>query len=329
RKHRCDWKGYRPPQPSLMGRKVLDDVDLSTLREYIDWMPFFNAWEFHGKFPAILDDATVGEAARSLYEDANAMLDRLIAERWLRARAVFGLFPANAVDDDDVFVYADADRRKTLVRLCHLRQQRAKPSGQPQNCLADYIAPADSGVEDFIGAFALTAGIGIDEHVKRFEAEHDDYSSILLKALADRLAEALAEYLHEQVRREYWGYEPAEKLSTNDLIAEKYRGIRPAPGYPACPDHTEKGSLWQLLDVETAIGLSLTESFAMLPTAAVSGFYFSHPESRYFSIGKVARDQVESLAARKEMPVTELERWLAPNLGYDAVADAAEAADAA
>ncbi|MEX0976240.1 MAG: methionine synthase [Woeseia sp.] len=328
RKHRCDWNDYRPPQPTFMGRKVLDDVDLATLREYIDWMPFFNAWEFHGKFPAILEDATVGEAARSLYEDANTMLDRLIAERWLRARAVFGLFPANAVDDDDVLVYADAHRCKTLVRLCHLRQQRAKPSGQPQNCLADYIAPADSGVDDFIGAFALTAGIGIDEHVKRFEAEYDDYSSILLKALADRLAEALAEFLHEQVRREYWGYEPAEKLSTNDLIAEKYRGVRPAPGYPACPDHTEKGTLWQLLDVESAIGLSLTESFAMLPTAAVSGFYFSHPESRYFSAGKVARDQIESLAARKEMTVTELERWLAPNLGYDPAAHAAKAAAA-
>ena len=325
RKYRCEWTDYRPPQPSLMGREVLNDVDLSTLREYIDWMPFFNAWEFHGKFPAILDDATVGEAARSLYEDANAMLDRLIAERWLRARAVFGLYPANAIDDDDVLVYSDAARRKTLVRLCHLRQQRAKPSGQPQNCLADYIAPAGSGVEDFIGAFALTAGIGIDEHVKRFEAEHDDYSSILLKALADRLAEALAEFLHEQVRRKYWRYEPAEKLSTNDLIAEKYRGIRPAPGYPACPDHTEKGRLWQLLDVESAIGLSLTESFAMLPTAAVSGFYFSHPDSRYFSIGKVARDQIESLAARKEMPVAELERWLAPNLGYDPPADATDA----
>ena len=329
RKYRIEWKDYSPPKPSVLGRMVLDDIDLTRLRGYIDWMPFFNAWEFHGKFPAILDDATVGEAARSLYEDANTMLDCLIAERWLRARAVFGLFPANAIDHDDVLVYPDADRGKTLVRLCHLRQQRAKPAGQPQNCLADYIAPADSGVEDFIGAFALTAGIGIDEHVKRFEAEHDDYSSILLKALADRLAEALAEYLHEQVRREHWGYERAEKLSTNDLIAEKYRGIRPAPGYPACPDHTEKGTLWQLLDVESAIGLSLTESFAMLPTAAVSGFYFSHPDSRYFSIGKVARDQVESLAARKKMPVAELERWLAPNLGYDSAVDAVTADTAA
>ena len=324
RKHRCDWGNYRPPAPSLIGRKILDNVDLAVLREYIDWMPFFNAWEFHGKFPAILDDATVGEAARSLYEDANNMLDRLIAERWLRARAVFGLFPANTVDDDDILVYADPARQKPLVRLCQMRQQRAKPAGQPQDCLADFVAPAGSGVEDYIGAFALSAGFGIDEHVQRFEAEHDDYSSILLKALADRLAEALAEYLHKEVRRTYWGYDNSENLSRSDLIAEKYRGIRPAPGYPACPDHTEKGRLWQLLDVEPGIGLSLTESFAMLPTAAVSGFYFSHPDARYFSIGKIARDQVESLAARKDMSLAEMERWLAPNLGYDP--DAADAA---
>jgi 5-methyltetrahydrofolate--homocysteine methyltransferase len=324
RKHRCDWSNYRPPEPSLIGRKVLDDVDLAVLREYIDWMPFFNAWEFHGKFPAILDDATVGEAARSLYDDANSMLDRLIAERWLRARAVFGLFPANTVDDDDILVYADPARQQPLIRLCHMRQQRAKPAGQPQDCLADFVAPAGSGLEDYIGAFALSAGFGIDEHVQRFEAEHDDYSSILLKALADRLAEALAEYLHEEVRRTYWGYGSSESLSSADLIAEKYRGIRPAPGYPACPDHTEKGRLWQLLDVEPGIGLSLTESYAMLPTAAVSGFYFSHPDARYFSIGKIARDQVESLAARKDMSLAEMERWLAPNLGYDP--DAADAA---
>jgi 5-methyltetrahydrofolate--homocysteine methyltransferase len=324
RKHRCDWSNYRPPAPSLIGRKILDNVDLAVLREYIDWMPFFNAWEFHGKFPAILDDATVGEATRSLYDDANNMLDRLIAERWLRARAVFGLFPANTVDDDDILVYADPARQKPLVRLCQMRQQRAKPAGQPQDCLADFVAPAGSGIEDYIGAFALSAGFGIDEHVQRFEAEHDDYSSILLKALADRLAEALAEYLHKEVRRTYWGYDNSENLSRSDLIAEKYRGIRPAPGYPACPDHTEKGRLWQLLDVEPGIGLSLTESFAMLPTAAVSGFYFSHPDARYFSIGKIARDQVESLAARKDMSLAEMERWLAPNLGYDP--DAADAA---
>jgi 5-methyltetrahydrofolate--homocysteine methyltransferase len=324
RKHRCDWQRYEPPKPRFTGREVMDDIDLSILREYIDWMPFFNAWEFRGRFPDILDDATVGEAVRSLYDDANEMLDRIIVEKWLSARAVFGLFPANTIDDDDIQVYRDARRQEPLIRLCHLRQQRAKPAGQPQNCLADFVAPAGSGLEDYIGAFAVTAGIGIDEHVRRFEAGHDDYSSILLKALADRLAESLAEYLHGRVRREFWGYDRDERLSNRDLIDERYRGIRPAPGYPACPDHTEKGRLWQLLEVEEAIGLSLTESFAMVPTAAVSGFYFSHPDSRYFSVGKVARDQVESLAVRKGMSTAELERWLAPNIGYDA--DAADAA---
>ena len=324
RKHRCDWQGYEPPKPRFTGRKALADVDLSTLREYIDWMPFFNAWEFRGRFPDILDDATVGEAVRSLYDDANAMLDRIIAEKWLCARAVFGLFPANTIEDDDIQVYEDESRQKPLIRLCHLRQQRAKPAGQAQDCLADFVAPVESGLEDYVGAFAVSAGFGIEEHVRRFEAEHDDYSSILLKALADRLAEALAEYLHERVRQDYWGYDRDETLSNRQLIDEQYQGIRPAPGYPACPDHTEKGRLWQLLDVEQAIGLSLTESFAMLPTAAVSGFYFSHPDSRYFSVGKVARDQVESLAARKGMSVPEVERWLAPNVGYDP--DAADAA---
>ena len=317
RKHRCDWTNYVPPRPSFTGTRVLENVDLATLRTYIDWMPFFNAWEFHGKFPAILDDPTVGSAARPLYEDANAMLDRIIAERWLEARAVFGFFPASAVDDDDILVYENESRQKPLVRLCHMRQQRGKPSGMAQDCLADFVAPAGSGLDDYIGAFAVTAGIGIDEHVQRFEADHDDYSSIILKALADRLAEALAEYLHLRVRKEFWGYEPDEALSNPDLIEEKYRGIRPAPGYPACPDHTEKGVLWKLLQAEPAIGLKLTESYAMVPTAAVSGFYFSHPEAHYFSVGQVGRDQVESLAARKQLPLSEMEKWLSPILGYD------------
>ncbi|MEX2496190.1 MAG: methionine synthase [Woeseia sp.] len=324
RKHRCDWSAYRPPQPSFTGRKVMDDVDLGVLRDYIDWMPFFNAWEFRGKFPAILEDSTVGEAASQLFEDARAMLDRIIAERWLRARGVFGFFPANAVDDDDILVFEDETRQKPLIRLCHMRQQRGKAAGMPQACLADFVAPASSGVPDYIGAFAVTAGIGIEEHIKRFEADHDDYSSIMLKALADRLAEAFAEHLHERVRREYWGYEPDEKLSNEDLIAEKYLGIRPAPGYPACPDHTEKGSLWQLLNADASIGLSLTESYAMVPTAAVSGFYFSHPDSRYFSVGTIGRDQLESLAERKGMSIEEMQKWLSPSLGYDpSAADAA------
>jgi 5-methyltetrahydrofolate--homocysteine methyltransferase len=317
RKHRCDWVNYVPPRPSFTGTRTLDKVDLAVLRDYIDWMPFFNAWEFHGKFPAILDDPTVGSSVRPLYEDAKAMLDRIIAEGWLEARAVFGFFPASTVDDDDILVYEDESRQKPLLRLCHMRQQRGKPSGMAQDCLADFVAPAGSGVDDYIGAFAVTAGIGIDEHVQRFEADHDDYSSIMLKALADRLAEALAEYLHLRVRKDFWGYEPDEVLSNRDLIEEKYRGIRPAPGYPACPDHTEKGVLWQLLQADKAIGLRLTESYAMVPTAAVSGLYFSHPDAHYFSVGLVGRDQVESLAARKNLPLNEMERWLSPILGYD------------
>ena len=313
-----------PPATAFTGTRVFDEIDLRVLTDYIDWMPFFNAWEFHGKFPAILDDEHVGEAASTLHNDALHMLERVMDESWLAARAVIGFYPANTVDHDDVLLFGGDDRDKDIARLCHLRQQRSKPEGQAQNCLADYIAPRESGIEDFIGGFAVTAGLGIDEHVARFEKDHDDYSAILLKALADRLAEALAEYLHECVRTEHWAYAPEEALRNEDLIAERYRGIRPAPGYPACPDHTEKGKLWELLDVEASIGLSLTDSYAMFPTAAVSGFYFSHPDSRYFSVGKIDRDQVESYAARKGMSVADAEKWLAPNLGYDP-----KAADAA
>ena len=280
-------------------------------------MPFFNAWEFHGKFPQILDDATVGEAATSLFDDATEMLDLIIEERWLQARAVIGFYPANSIDHDDIVVFADDDRNETMHRLCHLRQQRLKAAGHAQGCIADFIAPVESGLSDYVGGFAVTAGIGIDEHVERFEKDHDDYSAIVLKALADRLAEATAEYMHARVRKEFWAYEPDETLSNDDLIAENYRGIRPAPGYPACPDHTEKGTLWELLDVEASIGLQLTDSFAMFPTAAVSGFYFAHPDAKYFAVGKVGRDQLESFAERKGMSMAEAERWLAPNLGYD------------
>jgi 5-methyltetrahydrofolate--homocysteine methyltransferase len=288
---------------------------LATLENYIDWMPFFNAWQFYGKYPAILTDKVVGEAASSLFADAREMLETVIRDEWLKARAVLGFWRAESDGADDIHVYGEDQEQ--LARLIHLRQQRAKPEGHAQLCLADYIAPAGSGIEDYIGGFAVTAGIGIDEHVKRFEANNDDYSAIVLKALADRLAEALAEYLHEQVRIEHWGYAPQESMSNEELIAEKYRGIRPAPGYPACPDHTEKGTLWSLLDADTRIGLKLTDSFAMYPTAAVSGFYFAHPESRYFSVGKIDRDQLESYAERKGLSVVEAERWLAPNLGYD------------
>ncbi len=317
RKHQCDWNDYDAPRPEFTGTRVFNDIDLNDLRDYIDWMPFFNAWEFHGKFPQILDDATVGEAATSLFNDATAMLDQIIEDKWLSARAVIGFYPANSEDHDDILVFANDERKDVTHRLCHLRQQRSKAEGQSQGCLGDFVAPTETGLSDHIGGFAVTAGIGIDEHVERFEKDHDDYSAIVLKALADRLAEALAEFMHSRVRKEFWAYEPDESLSNNDLIAEKYRGIRPAPGYPACPDHTEKGTLWELLDVEASIGLQLTDSFAMYPTAAVSGFYFAHPDAKYFAVGKVDRDQVESYAERKGISMVEAEKWLAPNLGYD------------
>jgi 5-methyltetrahydrofolate--homocysteine methyltransferase len=316
RRHRCDWKDYVPPAPTFTGARIFDTIRLDVLRNYIDWMPFFNAWEFHGKFPGILSDAKVGEAASSLFSDASAMLDRIIDENWLQAKAVCGFFRAYS-EDDDLLLYNDGSRNEPIERLCHLRQQRTKPEGQPQHCLADFVAPQSAARDDYVGAFAVTAGIGIDEHVERFERDHDDYSAIILKALADRLAEAAAEYLHERVRRELWGYGSDEALSNDELIAEKYVGIRPAPGYPACPDHTEKEKLWSLLDVEASIGLRLTESYAMFPTASVSGFYFSHPDARYFSVGQIGRDQVESYAQRKGISVDEAEKWLAPNLGYE------------
>jgi 5-methyltetrahydrofolate--homocysteine methyltransferase len=317
RKHACDWSIYEPPRPAFHGNRVFDNIDLEDLRDFIDWMPFFNAWEFHGKYPQILTDKIVGEAATSLFADATKMLDRIIKEQWLQARAVVGFYAANSEDHDDVLVYADEHRQSVAYRLVHLRQQRAKAEGHAQSCLADFIAPTGRGIADYIGGFAVTAGIGIEEHVERFGKAHDDYSSIILKALADRLAEALAEYMHQRTRREFWGYASDERLTNEERIAEKYRGIRPAPGYPACPDHTEKGKLWQLLDVEASIGLKLTESYAMYPTAAVSGFYFAHPDSRYFAVGKIGRDQLVSYAERQGVSVANAEKWLAPNLGYD------------
>ncbi|HEX3409075.1 MAG TPA: methionine synthase, partial [Candidatus Binataceae bacterium] len=327
KKLKVDWSAYAPPVPSFLGVRSFDDYPLDELLPYIDWMPFFHAWEFAGKFPDILQDAVIGEAARSLYADATRMLSRLVEEKWLRARAVVGFFPVNGSGDDDIVVFTDDTRHTVKVRLHHLRQQKSKPQNQPQSCLADFVAPLGSGRADYLGAFAVTAGIGIDEHVARFEAEHDDYSSIMLKALADRLAEALAERMHERVRRDLWGYAPHERLDGADLINEQYQGIRPAPGYPACPEHTEKATLWQLLDPERNAGIRLTESFAMFPTAAVSGFYFSHPQARYFGVGQIDRDQVASYAQRKGWTLAEAERWLAPNLGYDP--DAGDAADAA
>ncbi len=311
-----DWAAFEPVKPNQLGVQVLDDYPLERLLDYIDWTPFFKSWELAGSYPKILDDDVVGEQARKLFEDAKHMLRQIVDEGWLTARAVYGLFPASGVGDDTE-VYADETRDKVLLTLHHLRQQTEKPAGRPHQSLADFIAPKDSGKGDYIGAFAVTAGIGIDEHLARFEADHDDYNSILLKALADRLAEAFAEHLHERVRKEFWGYQPDEALSNEDLIKERYEGIRPAAGYPACPDHTEKDLIWDLLDVENRIGLHLTESKAMVPTAAVSGLYFAHPESRYFGIGKIYQDQVEDYAKRKGMSRREAEKWLAPNLGYE------------
>jgi len=308
-----DWASYEPPQPKQPGITVFDDYDLAELRKYIDWSPFFNAWELAGRYPAILDDEIVGKQATELFKDAQAMLDKLIAEKWLRASGVIGFWPAASVSDDIVLQKDDGKS----VTLHHLRQQADKPVERPDFCLSDFVAPKSAGKQDWVGGFAVTAGIGIDEHVARFEATHDDYSAILLKALADRLAEAFAERMHERVRREYWGYAPGEALDNESLIDEKYRGIRPAPGYPACPDHTEKGTLFKLLDATHKAGIELTDSFAMFPTAAVSGWYFSHPDSQYFVVGRLTREQVDDYAKRKGWTREQAERWLAPNLDYD------------
>jgi 5-methyltetrahydrofolate--homocysteine methyltransferase len=311
-----DWPAYSVLAPRVPGVQRFDDYPLTELLGYIDWMPFFNAWEFAGKFPDLLSDPVVGEAASNLYADARRLLKTLIAERWLTVRAVVGLFAANSVGDD-VEIYASEARERPLLTLNFLRQQKNKPDGQPHECLADYVAPKASGVRDYFGAFAVTAGIGIEQHVARFERAHDDYSAIMLKALADRLAEAAAEHFHERVRRELWGYAAGETLTNEQLVHEAYQGIRPAPGYPACPDHTEKAKLWTLLEVEKNAGIRLTESFAMYPTAAVSGWYVAHPQARYFAIGKIDRDQVEDYSRRKAMELAQVERWLSPNLGYE------------
>jgi 5-methyltetrahydrofolate--homocysteine methyltransferase len=310
-----DWAAA-PPAPCAPGIQVLDDYPLAELVERIDWTPFFRTWELAGHYPAILEDPVVGPAARNLFEDARGLLDRIVRERLLTARGVFGLFPAAAVDDD-IELYRDEGRTRRLATIHTLRQQMAKPPGRPNLALADYVAPRESGVADHVGAFAVTTGVGLDALVAEFASRHDDYSAILAKALADRLAEAFAERLHERVRREFWGYARAESLDNTELIKEAYQGIRPAPGYPACPDHTEKRTLFELLDVERKTGIALTESFAMTPTAAVSGWYFWHPEARYFGVGKIGRDQVEDYARRKGMTVGEAERWLSPNLGYE------------
>jgi 5-methyltetrahydrofolate--homocysteine methyltransferase len=310
---RPDWADYQPPAPKQPGITVFDDYPLAELIDCIDWTPFFQTWELAGRYPDILDDAVVGAQARELFNDARAMLAQIVAEGWLQARAVVGIWPANSVGDD--VELRSADGANPVLHF--LRQQVDKPVERPDFCLADFIAPRDSGKQDWIGAFAVTAGLGIESHLARFEAEHDDYRSILLKSLADRLAEALAERLHQRVRTEIWGYAADEALDTDALIREQYRGIRPAPGYPACPDHSEKASLFRLLEAERHTGLSLTDSFAMYPTAAVCGYYFAHPGSQYFVLGKVSREQVEDYAGRKGWTLAQAERWLAPNLDYD------------
>ncbi len=310
-------------KPKKLGITVLEDISLAELRNYIDWTPFFQTWQLAGRYPNILHDEVVGEEAQRLFRDANRLLDRIIAEKWLTAKAVFGLFPANAVGDD-IEVYSDEARSRILTVFHTLRQQHEKGAERANRALADYIAPKSTGMIDYIGGFAVTAGIGLEELVKMFESAHDDYNSIMAKALADRLAEALAEMLHKKVRTEYWGYAPDEQTNNDDLIEEKYQGIRPAPGYPACPDHTEKRILFDLLEAEKRIGIFLTENFAMYPAASVSGLYFAHPEAVYFGLGKIGKDQVEDYARRKGMSVEEVERWLAPNLNYDPSAVAVE-----
>jgi 5-methyltetrahydrofolate--homocysteine methyltransferase len=324
---KLNWSGnYVPPRPSFLGSRMLEDYPLAELRDHIDWSPFFATWELVGKFPAILDDAKYGPAARSLFDDAQAMLDRIADERWLSASAIFGFWPANS-EGDDILVYADEARTRPIAVLHTLRQQLTRREGRANIALADFVAPRASGLADHIGAFMVTAGIGEDAVAQRFKRANDDYSAIMIKALADRLAEAFAERLHQRVRREFWGYVPDEALTNAEMIGEKYRGIRPAPGYPAQPDHSEKASLFALLDGERRIGVKLTESFAMWPGASVCGLYFSHPDSHYFGVGKIERDQVEDYAARKGWTLAEAEKWLAPVLNYDPMVAARTAAE--
>ncbi|MBV9454928.1 MAG: methionine synthase [Rubrobacter sp.] len=314
---KIEWEGYTPPKPNVLGVKAFDDYPLEEIRNYIDWTFFFHSWQMKGSYPKIMDDPEKGTEARKLFDDAQALLDRIIAEKWLKARAVIGLFPANALPNDDIEVYTDESHEEVLKEFHFLRQQRAKPPGRPNRSLADFVAPKETGLEDYMGFFAVTAGLGADEVSQRFRDEHDDYNAIMVQALADRLSEAFAELMHKRVRKEFWAYAADEHLSNEALIKEEYRGIRPAPGYPACPEHTEKGILWDLLDAEKNSGIKLTESYAMYPPSAVSGFYFSHPHSRYFGVAEIGRDQASDYAERKGMTLEEAEKWLAPNLAYD------------
>ena len=315
-RHQVAWAEYSPPEPGFLGLETFGDYDLRELTTRIDWTPFFRTWELKGTYPAILENEKFGVAAHGLFAEAKAMLENVIQQKWLTAKGVVGFFPANSVGDDDVEIYTDGSRRHVRAKLHFLRQQMAKGSVRANLCLADFIAPKESGVADYIGAFAVTAGIGIEARLAEFKKNHDDYGDILLKALADRLAEAFAERLHERVRREFWAYAEDEDLDNEDLIKGRYRGIRPAPGYPACPDHTEKATLFKLLEADKNAAIELTESFAMMPAASVSGLYFSRPDSRYFGVGRIGKDQAQDYARRKGLPLAEAEKWLAPNLGY-------------
>ncbi|MBL56451.1 MAG: methionine synthase [Flavobacteriales bacterium] len=309
------WKSEDIKKPNFIGIKLYDNIPLAELREYIDWTPFFQTWDLHGKYPAILKDEVVGEEACKLLEDANSMLDKIISENWIQNKAVIGIWPANAIEDD-IELYTDESRSEVLGKFHMLRQQIKKSEKAFNHSLADYIAPKESGLEDYLGGFAVTAGIGIEPYIEQFEKDHDDYNSIMLKALADRFAEAFTEFMHEKVRKEIWGYADQEEFSNDELIKESYKGIRPAPGYPACPDHLEKPTLFKLLNAEKLTGISLTESMAMYPAASVSGWYFAHPESKYFGIGKIEKDQIKNYAKRKNESVETIEKWLGPNLNY-------------
>ncbi|HMS65688.1 MAG TPA: vitamin B12 dependent-methionine synthase activation domain-containing protein, partial [Ignavibacteria bacterium] len=315
-KLKIEFKEEDISKPEFTGIKVFDDYPLEEIAEYIDWAPFFRTWELAGKYPEILEDKIVGEQARELLKDAKALLDKIIKEKWLQAKGVIGIWNVNSVGDD-IEVYTDESRKEVKKVFHTLRQQGQKSSNVPNIALSDFIAPKETGLNDYFGGFAVTAGIGIEKWIKKFADDHDDYNKIMLQALGDRLAEAFAELMHKKVRTEYWGYSKDEKLGNDDLIKEKYVGIRPAPGYPACPDHTEKWLLFEMLDAEKNAGIKLTESLAMYPASSVSGMYYAHPQSRYFGLGKIGKDQVEDYAERKGMKIGEIERWLSSNLNYE------------
>jgi len=309
-KFKIDWKNFEPVQPNFIGTKTIE-VELSELVDFIDWTPFFQSWELYGKYPSILTDEVVGEQASDLFKDAQHMLTQIVSEKWFTAKGILGIFQANTFDDDDIQV---CQAEPVEARFLTLRQQSQKTAGAPNIALADFIAPVDSGIQDYMGCFCVSTGFGVEEKAVEFEQQLDDYNSILVKALGDRLAEAFAEYLHLKVRTEIWGYASDENLTNEELIKENYKGIRPAPGYPACPDHLEKPTIWKLLQVEEKIGVKLTESMAMWPASSVSGYYFANPQSKYFGLGKIKEDQVEDYAKRRNISIAEATKWLAPNI---------------